>query len=79
MIGILWMDDGEREVAWKIKEAAKCYQSRFGSAATICYANPKDVAEAQLIAGLRVEPRRNILPHHFLVGREEESAQEVAA
>ncbi|MBA3532286.1 MAG: hypothetical protein H0T73_10230 [Ardenticatenales bacterium] len=69
MVGILWMDDSEVEIAQKIKEAAQRYRSRFGEAATLCYANAKDVPEATTINGISVEPRLNILRHHFLVGR----------
>jgi len=69
MVGILWMDDSDIEIATKIKDAAQRYRSRFGEAATLCYANPADVPEATTLGGVRVEPRLNILRHHFLVGR----------
>lgn len=70
MLGLMWMDDSDAAVARKIEDAAKRYRVRFGDAATLCYANPADVAEEMVIKGVRVEPRRNILRNHFFVGRE---------
>lgn len=64
------MDDTDSDLKKKVRDAANCYRTRFGVAATLCYANPKDVPEVVVIGQLRVEPRRNIRPHHFLVGRD---------
>lgn len=70
MLGVLWMDDSDAALAKKIGDAAQRYRTRFGVAATRCYANSADVPEPTTVGGLRVEPRANILPHHFLVGRD---------
>ncbi|MDQ4075024.1 MAG: hypothetical protein M3220_02120 [Chloroflexota bacterium] len=64
------MDDSNVPLLKKVRDAANCYHARFGEPATLCYANPVDVPEPTTIQGLRVEPRRNIRPHHFLVGRD---------
>lgn len=69
MRGVLWMDDSASDLAKKLNDAATCYRMRFGAAATLCYANPADVPEAVTIGKVRVEPRRNIQRHYFLVGR----------
>lgn len=69
MLGILWLDDSNATLAQKIGDAAQRYRARFGQVATVCYANPMDVPEPTVLVGLRVEPRPNILRHHFLVGR----------
>jgi hypothetical protein len=69
MLGILWLDDTDSPVARKVAEAAQCYRLRFGTAPLLCYANPADVSEVTVLGGVRVEPRLNILRHHFLVGR----------
>jgi hypothetical protein len=80
MLGVLWMDDSDAALAKKIGDAAQRYRARFGEKATRCYASPKDVSEAVIIGGVRVEPRSNILPHHFLVGRDaSEKANDMAA
>lgn len=68
MLGLLWMDDSEATVAKKVEDAAQRYRVRLGKAPTLCYANPADVPESLIVKGIRVEPRRNILRHHFLVG-----------
>ncbi|MCB0076984.1 MAG: hypothetical protein KDD73_06125 [Anaerolineales bacterium] len=69
MTGILWLDDSDVEVTKKIRDAARCYQVKLGEPATLCYANPSDVPEAMRVGQMVVEPRMNIRPHHFLVGR----------
>ncbi len=69
MLGLLWMDDSDATLAKKIAEAAQGYRARFGVAATLCYASPADVPEAVTVGGIVVEPRPNMLRHHFLVGR----------
>lgn len=80
MTGILWLDDSSQPLAKKIGDAANCYRSRFGAPATLCYANPNDLAEPTVIGAIRVEPRRNVPRNHYLVGRDPvESVLERAA
>lgn len=78
MFGLLWMDDSEVAVTKKVEDAAQRYRVRFGTPATLCYANPADVPEGLVVKGIRVEPRRNILRHHFLVGCDAKAEQKPA-
>jgi hypothetical protein len=81
MLGVLWLDDSDSPLARKVAEAAQCYRLRFGAPPLLCYANPADVSEVTVLGGIRVEPRPNILRHHFLVGRllVDESTSSLAA
>jgi hypothetical protein len=76
-MGLLWFDsDPNRPLAVKIEDAARRYREKFGQPADTCYVNRgvllgrggEELASSVL---LRVVPSGCIMPHHFLVGREE--------
>lgn len=78
--GLLWYDsDPHRGLAAKVEDAAQRYQEKFGSVPNTCYVNQAELNDQNLAVSLsgaqsgalRVLPARNILPHHFWVGVED--------
>jgi len=78
--GLLWYDDNPgRDLAEKIKRAARRYHQKFGSAPDICYVHPSTLnsqgkggnGKSRTVGGVRVAPLTSVLRHHFWVGREE--------
>lgn len=74
--GLLWYDgDKKRPLEEKIKDAARRYREKFGRAPTVCYLHPTTLnsenGKEKRVGRVRLVPRSNILPHHFLIGEEE--------
>jgi len=72
--GLLWFDnDSNRNLADKVRRAAKRYKSRLRQKPTVCYVNIEefDTNLAQ-IDGIDVKPSKEILPHHLWIGVEPE-------
>jgi hypothetical protein len=77
--GLLWFDDdATRSLADKVLRAAQRYRQKYGAAPDTCYIHPTMLngngqgATAQVDgsaelaeAGVRVLPRRTVLPNHF--------------
>ena len=73
-IGMLWFDDSPRTIDEKIKRAVDFYVEKYGRTPTLCMVNPATTQEDGLVAGVQVRPARSVLPHHFMVGIEDEKA-----
>jgi len=71
-IGMLWLDDSTRSVDEKVKRAVAFYTEKYGRQPTLCMVNPTTTESEGTMAGVQVRPARSVLPHHFLVGVEEE-------
>lgn len=75
--GLLWYDDNPgRDLAEKIRPAARRYRQKFGTAPEVCYVHPStagltDSTKAQQVGGIRVAPLPSVLRHHFWLGQEE--------
>ena len=78
--GLLWYDNDPR-ASWeeKVKRAMSRYREKFGREPTTCFVNPATLADNAGAEGplhltlgkttVRILPARNILLHHFWVGR----------
>ena len=72
MTGMLWLDaDARRSVEEKVSRAIAYYHEKYGELAQCCYVNRELFSEEQLIAGVRVLPVANVIPHHFLISTEQ--------
>ena len=71
-IGMLWFDDSTRSVDEKVKRAVAFYSEKYGREPTLCMVNPTTTESEGIMAGVQVRPARSVLPHHFLVGIEDE-------
>ncbi len=73
--GLLWFDDdSQRKLADKIDRAATRYRAKFGRRPTTCYVNAAEFdGQVQQVNGIRLQPKTNILRHHFWIGVDEES------
>jgi hypothetical protein len=73
--GLLWYDgDPKKALSEKIAQAAARYQHKYGRKPNLCYVNPlmlpgNGPAE---YGGVRIEPMRNVLKHHFWIGVDDE-------
>ncbi len=77
--GLLWFDDDPgRDLAEKVRRAARRYRQKFGTPANVCYVHPSTLGgngEVQKIGDVRVASKPSVLQHHFWMGREEERAR----
>ncbi|HMQ55586.1 MAG TPA: hypothetical protein PKE64_30185 [Anaerolineae bacterium] len=75
MEGLLWFDsDPKRKTSDKIIQAADRFRARLKQKPTVCYLNSAEFDETQTeVEGIEVRPGSNILPHHFLLGVEQNS------
>jgi hypothetical protein len=71
-IGMLWFDDSARSIDEKVKRAAAFYAEKYGRTPTLCMVHPTAAQADGSIGGVLVRPARSVLPHHFLVGIEDE-------
>lgn len=73
--GLLWYDnDPNRKVVDKINRAVERYRTKLRHKPTVCYLNIKDLdSEIEEVDGVFLKPAPNILPHHFLLGVEQNS------
>lgn len=71
--GLLWFDSDPRAtLAQKVRRAATHYRQKFGRQANICYVHPSHLeGDGREVDGVRVEPLRSVLRHHFWIGEEE--------
>jgi len=73
--GLLWYDDNPgRDLAEKIRPAARRYRQKFGAAPEVCYVHPSTLGgngRVKQVGGVRVAPLPSVLRHHFWLGREE--------
>jgi hypothetical protein len=75
--GLLWYDDNPgRDLAEKIRPAARRYRQKFGAAPEVCYVHPSTLTgstdgKVKQVGGVRVAPLPSVLRHHFWLGREE--------
>ena len=83
MMGLMWYDATDRDLAEKIRRAAQRYKQKFGETPNICHVHPSEittdspgmVAAQILIEEVEVVPSSRTLPHHFLIGRKENLEQ----
>jgi hypothetical protein len=71
-IGMLWFDDSTRTTDEKIQRAVAFYAEKYGRTPTVCMVNPTTAEDDAIVGGVQVRPARSVLPHHFLVGIEDE-------
>jgi hypothetical protein len=78
--GLLWFDnDPQRKMADKIKQAAKRYQSRLHCKPTVCYLNSEEFdTSLNQVDGIHLKPARNIRPHYFWIGVEQDAVKTAA-
>ena len=74
--GLLWFDDDpSRDLAEKIRPAARRYIRKHGIAPEVCYVHPSallgDNAKVKHVGAIRLASRRSVLRDHFWLGREE--------
>ena len=72
--GLLWYDsDPSATLAEKVARAAACYRHKHGRPPNHCFVHPSLLeGDPRQLDGVRVEPLRTVLPHHFWIGEEEE-------
>jgi hypothetical protein len=82
-VGLLWYDDNPgRDLAEKIRPAARRYRQKFGTAPEVCYVHPSMLGgngKVKQVGGVRVAPLSSVLRHHFWLGREEKRRRRRAA
>jgi len=66
---LMWFDNSKKAQADKIKDACVRYEAKFEESATLVYVNMDQYDESLVIAGLDIVGARNVLKHHFQVGR----------
>jgi hypothetical protein len=76
-IGMLWFDnDPKADLTIKISRAAVYYRSKYGQTPTICFVHPSMIASNPVKAGgIEVRTSRSVLPNHFWIGINGNSAQ----
>jgi hypothetical protein len=83
--GLLWYDDNPgRDLAEKIRPAARRYRQKFGAAPEVCYVHPSTLTgstdgKVKQVGEVRVAPLPSVLRHHFWLGREEKRRRRRAA
>jgi hypothetical protein len=73
-IGMLWFDDSPRTMDEKIERAVAFYAEKYGRSPTLCMVHPSTTETGGSVAGVQIRAARSVLPHHFLVGIEDEKA-----
>lgn len=74
-IGMLWFDDSPRPLPAKVERAVEHFRRKYGQQPTLCLVNPVLVnAGKEVVQGVEVRGARTVLPHHFLVGVDDEAA-----
>lgn len=63
-LGLLWYDNSKAPLAAKLAPAIARHRERLGTRPTVCFVNTAQ-ANGELVNGLRIEPRGNVLPNHF--------------
>lgn len=73
-VGMLWFDDSSAALEKKISQAAAHYKEKFGRTPTLCLVHPEMLngSSGGAVKGLEVRSARTIIPHHFLIGIEDE-------
>jgi hypothetical protein len=73
-IGMLWFDDSPRTMDEKIQRAVDFYTEKYGRRPTICMVHPSTTQADSIVGGVQVRLARSVMPHHFLVGIEDEKS-----
>ena len=72
-VGLGWCDTSpNRTLVQKVNAAAQRYEEKFGVAPDTCYVHPAMLDREVTVDGVTVKARRNVLRHHFFIGREED-------
>ena len=68
--GMLWFDnDPKTDLPQKIDRAAQYYTKKYGQTPTLCFVNPRMIAEpSQEKAEIEVKASETILLHHLWLG-----------
>jgi len=71
--GQMWFDnDPAKSIEEKVQQAAQHYHAKFGHLPNTCYVNQRAIdSDGQQVGGIKVVRMPNILPHHFLLSKEE--------
>jgi hypothetical protein len=76
-IGLLWFDDSEEPLEAKVRRAAARYRQKYGHPPNTCHVHPNGDTPAS-VDGITIVQQRNVLPHHFWMGAEEEGKEQKA-
>lgn len=68
-IGMVWFDDSQSPIEYKIRFAVKYYNQKYGEAPNLIMVHPS-MSEETIVDGIQVKHSRSVLPQHFWVGRE---------
>ncbi|MGD2079099.1 MAG: hypothetical protein PVH18_12000 [Chloroflexota bacterium] len=68
-VGMLWLDDDRQTTLEdKVLRAADYYREKYGQAPDLCLVHKTTVDQEKQVGKIRVQPAKNILPHHFWMG-----------
>ncbi len=74
-IGMLWFDDGPKTVDEKVGQAVAFYTDKFGRKPTHCLVHPTTLDGSEgVMSGVMVQAARNVMPHHYWIGIDEEQS-----
>jgi hypothetical protein len=77
--GLLWYDgDPKRDLADKVRRAARRYELKYGMAPNVCYVHASTIgesAESGNVAGLQVAVGQSVLRDHYWLGNEDYGAR----
>lgn len=68
-VGMLWLDDDKQTTLEdKVLRAASYYREKYGRAPDLCLVHKAAVEQERQVGKIRVQPAKNVLPHHFWMG-----------
>lgn len=70
-IGLLWYDDDpKRDLAEKVRRAARRYRQKYGTPPNVCYVHPSANGKTRKVDDIRITTLPSVLPHHLWIGQE---------
>ena len=75
MIGMLWFDNSESDLAAKVMRAVRYYREKYGKQPDLCQVHPSALLAETRVEGVEVRGTRAVMPNHFLVGVDQEPAK----
>ena len=71
--GLLWYDgDSKRDLAAKVRLAAKQHLEKYGRPANICKVHYSELEDMLVLYGIKIVPSPTVLKNHFWVGIEDD-------
>ena len=68
-VGMLWLDDDKQTTLEdKVLRAADYYREKYGRTPDLCLVNKATIDQERKVGQIRIQPVKNVLPHHFWVG-----------